>query len=1238
LVSNLQEPMPNLFGSDDNDFLVSKPKTIPKTIDDNFKKQLAAKMDKMIERNPFDDEAESDEDSLFRKPSVIKKPISNKPKKQESLFDDDEDDTILQTKERFPNRNPGSGDGNRDGSGLFDADDLSSSELPKKKAPVGGIQVIDNPNIFSEIKKFHQTKHQTSTESPTNQVPTQKFNTVHDNSKESKQLNSETKTTKSKNQNKNKVNRLFDDDNEEDDLFKDDLFSSFSSKKTSGGLFDDVGSEDHLENARTIGASIKITREPLKDVAEDSTNGLVKEIEPSKPNIPKKFEDQLHVAPSKMQEVSSGKTSKNIFSLDEDSDSDDLFASKNSKIISKDKIIENISSVSEPDKTDTSRAAATKEIKERKVPSLFDDDNDNEDDDLFSSNFLQIKKPVSIFKKPESNLDSSKKNKLFDDDEDDLFSTKSSSSDNYANIFANDQLFNVGEPMGNKFRNLTKSSTMTAKTSKQKDIFGSNSSERTSEHMKDASQCDDSKSKSEEIKDSFKFKSNERHSSESKVVLNKSHEANYNNRHLFETNIRKEHEEHSKTNNEVLNDSNVEKPLFEDEDMIQNNDNAKSVPKNDSPSEITLNFREKNSPEEERLSNTLDESRLKQSEIDEKVPIKSGSATPEGVSISEELLPQLHPKNILQELNQENEEYSFLSSTASSKNAHDSPADRVPPVNIFDPNPPPDIEDWDDRPEPNIFYDDIYTFDNTENFSENRSSIFDREPPSVFNETSGIVKDQSARLDTDTSSFYPYATSSRRFSNDLFNEEQSNDSLFSAKNNINSFEPNIPPSITEDTEESLSNVDITPSGKLEDVYSEASLSRNPKSVTFEDNISVKSDLNQRETQKIGTSETVAPSKTENLSNHSTEDVKVGKPRPALLKKPNLGKKVSLPQEKVHEAVAPDNTNKEEDASTSNKEKREENKGQPQKFKHKLDINVFALLPGAGKPPKKENPAKTKVSQPRQRSTSLDSEERENNIVFPVTSPNEITATSPTIENSIGDVEVLESVTKTRARGPVKRRPSTKRGRDAIRNSCIEFSFETNPSTEDYHNKVNKGISNDIHQTFKNDLEPKFDQHPNGVIDSTNSAKLETSKSWENAENTSNDKESAALIENTLTTKLENYGPSKDAKPPRKNLFSDDTDSDDMFSNPNAKKSDSTSSNIFPKKLGPTDVSRHSSFDGDKDQDLSDQKQRAPALEVAQDSLFDKDHSESLLAPKDKLQDSYKKTDGEISTGILTQEE
>lgn len=83
-------------------------------------------------------------------------------------------------------------------------------------------------------------------------------------------------------------------------------------------------------------------------------------------------------------------------------------------------------------------------------------------------------------------------------------------------------------------------------------------------------------------------------------------------------------------------------------------------------------------------------------------------------------------------------------------------------------------------------------------------------------------------------------------------------------------------------------------------------------------------------------------------------------------------------------------------------------GSPTKLKHNLDINVFALLPGAGKHQKKGSPVKNYIPQPFQRSTSLDLEKHnlDDNPQVAISTPTQN-------ERNIDDVEVLHSVTKVR---------------------------------------------------------------------------------------------------------------------------------------------------------------------------------------------------------------------------------
>lgn len=147
------------------------------------------------------------------------------------------------------------------------------------------------------------------------------------------------------------------------------------------------------------------------------------------------------------------------------------------------------------------------------------------------------------------------------------------------------------------------------------------------------------------------------------------------------------------------------------------------------------------------------------------------------------------------------------------------------------------------------------------------------------------LRSDSSLVENDISSFHPYVSSSRRFSSDLPSEEQSTDSLLASRNVFHSFEPNVPPSIIEDVEDSVTNLEITPSGKLDDLYSEPSEVKQLKSVTFEDDLFKRK--NALDVEELNKKET----KEDSLAKENGKMDKVGKPKPAVSKKPNLKKKV-----------------------------------------------------------------------------------------------------------------------------------------------------------------------------------------------------------------------------------------------------------------------------------------------------------------------------------------------------------
>lgn len=276
----------------------------------------------------------------------------------------------------------------------------------------------------------------------------------------------------------------------------------------------------------------------------------------------------------------------------------------------------------------------------------------------------------------------------------------------------------------------------------------------------------------------------------------------------------------------------------------------------------------------------------------------------------------------------------------------------IPPLsNVFDSN--PSELDWDTQSD-NVF-EDGGLFDDVQEISSQRSGLFDSEPPSLFFESSGIVRDISTRVGNDES-FSPHATSSRRFSTDIFNDQQSNDSFFVTKNK-SQFESHVQSNLeiipessyTQDGDVSESNLEITPSGEIDSLYTEATASEGDH-------------VQSKEEEPIGESDSI-------LSKLSDS---------------------------------------------------------PGKIKHNLKINVGALLPGA-------SPLKKKSKT-----------EDERDFVRPA-EPERLNAEAS---------EVLPSITKDRARISIKRRPSTRKGRqESLRNSVPDFSILSEAKIDDETSKV-----------------------------------------------------------------------------------------------------------------------------------------------------------------------------------------
>ncbi|XP_072388516.1 uncharacterized protein [Diabrotica undecimpunctata] len=133
---------------------------------------------------------------------------------------------------------------------------------------------------------------------------------------------------------------------------------------------------------------------------------------------------------------------------------------------------------------------------------------------------------------------------------------------------------------------------------------------------------------------------------------------------------------------------------------------------------------------------------------------------------------------------------------------------------------------------------------------------------------------------------------------------------------------------------------------------------------------------------------------------------------------------------------------------------------PGKLKQNLNINVKALLPGQSQP---------KISSLR-KSQSLESPSDED-----ISDSRDVTNASATKTISYKDsppkdeekpvnfdepdnVNILESITKERVRIPVKRRPSTRRGRqEALRKSAIDIPFDSVDESENVVSQQEKSI-------------------------------------------------------------------------------------------------------------------------------------------------------------------------------------
>lgn len=536
------------------------------------------------------------------------------------------------------------------------------------------------------------------------------------------------------------------DDEDEDDFFKDDIFSNLSSKKInlfvqSDSLFDDP-SESHVkdksENIKSVYSTKKVEATPTginskEYVQEDfsRTNDIsVNKGELTPKEQSNKFRDSLerdHAKLSLDTENLFSTKPKHIFSTD-DSDSDDLFSSKQSKVISKNRIIENLRPA-----LDSSKTKLSKEIKQKskKIPSLFDDDDDNEDGDLFSSNFVENKESASNLSKP--------KKKYIEDDRDNLFSAKGLLSDDDGGMFDNGKSFlsNLEETLKDKSGSLPADNLFKPEVLAQ----GANLNKTSLNNAEgDTFQNDNltKKAVNSQLKsEKFKNKGVENNTFIDPLFADEGIEED-----LFGIKSQKVSREKSQKSDKIIKEAPTLKYTFDNESSSKFEEKEPISTEEESSSRNCIDSYEngaafvsegKKLEIENKPAHNFEKSSLKEKKAED---IVENSGNNEIIAEFPPNLPQ--HDNSVQTIEEENVDLSADILTKSTD-------DRILSINIFDPNPPPDLDDWDTKSEQNIFDDDIYTFDNSEHVSHNRSSVFDREPPSAFNESSGIVRDQSAR-------------------------------------------------------------------------------------------------------------------------------------------------------------------------------------------------------------------------------------------------------------------------------------------------------------------------------------------------------------------------------------------------------------------------------------------------------------------------------------------------------------
>nr|XP_023017779.1 WASH complex subunit 2 isoform X2 [Leptinotarsa decemlineata] len=482
-------------------------------------------------------------------------------------------------------------------------------------------------------------------------------------------------------------------------------------------------------------------------------------------------------------------------------------------------------------------------------------------------------------------------------------------------------------------------------------------------------------------------------------------------------------------------------------------------------------------------------------------------------------------------------------------------------VRLFDSTPPPDDDDgdWDTKSDNFSDSDDYTSYRADENLQ--RSNLFDDEPPSLGpNDSSGIVRDHSTRVYTDDSSFYPYASSSRRLSSDIFSEQQYQDSLFVTKSGADS--ATVPSNLDIIQEVSnISTVNITPSENIPGMET-----TDNKILDSENNflaIDEPSIKNELEFAKDGESNEISSNVSrdhgvknifidQNSNDH--ENNVLQSPMESEIKGSRRNSAISSIMDMLKNEGESNNLNI---------------KVSPGKLRHSMNINVNALMPGY-------SPQKARELS---KSQSLDSAKREDHTFLkaetvetssiPVVRKN---LPGTTLEKAVSfddvdNVEVLHSVTKDRAKLPLNRRPSTRRGRQAaMRKSVIDddsmlSNKQEKKEVEDVPNRMDvtprKAEEDEIPSQEKK-TESIFSEKSKDLNVSTE--KDQVNKQDSSKEFTAN--KTKGLFDSGSESDNDLFSSSQAKSKKIKKLFDDESSDEDLFSTASSSSITKTKESVF----------------------------------------------------------------------------